>query len=279
MYELLIRIETLLGGLNPLISLCVGAAALVVGAVLWFAGTRYSAFILGVLGAIVGGFCGMLVDQLVGLHLLLSVMIGAAVFAAASVLLRNALIMVLAVLVCAALGGAGYLTVILDTHIEKDTSEVEMTARAPFLVQSFSNMDYQSRLNYLDQLSDQKEGFGERIRRLVRDTWESLGPNRWKLVAAVFAGGIVGLALVWFIKKAVVSLAYSVVGAAMIILGLQALLLAPRIRAISALDSHRTVVPVAFGVMVACGWLCQLWQSRKAQPVATRKTKKTKDEG
>lgn len=269
MYELLIRIETLLRGLNPLIALGIGAPAVVIGLVLWFAGSRYSAYILGVLGAIVGAFCGMLVDQLLGFNLLLSMVIGAAILAAASVLLKNVLIIVLAILVCAALSGAGYLTVVLDKHIEQDTAG----AQPSFLVQSFSNMDHQSRLTYLDQLSDRKEGFSERIRRLVRDTWDSLGPNRWKLIASVVIGGLVGLLLVWFIKKAVVALAYSVVGSTMIILGLQSLLLAPRIGVISALNDHRSVVPAVFASMVLSGWLCQLVFFRKAQPVAEKKAK------
>ena len=269
MYELLLRIETLFAELGAAAALIFGAIGLIVGLMLWLAGSRYSAIILGVVGAIVGAFCGMLVDQLLELHLLLSMIIGAAVFAAASVLLRNILVIVLAVLVFAALSGAGYLTVALDKHLERDRAGETETA----FYQSFAGMDYQSRLSYLNELSDPEQGLSERIRRLLEDTWQSLGPNRWKLVLAVFAGGIIGMVLVWFIRKAIIALAYSVVGAAVTVLGAQVLLLGVNVRPISALADYRTAVPIAFAVMIAVGWACQLLFGRKPQPVAAKTTK------
>ena len=56
----------------------------------------------------------MLVSQWFTLHPLLSMLVGAMVLAVASILLRNILILVLAVLVISAVSGAGYIAVALD---------------------------------------------------------------------------------------------------------------------------------------------------------------------
>jgi hypothetical protein len=54
MYELLLRTETLLVGLATPVLAALGIGAVVVGLVLWLGGTRYSAVIIGLLGAVVG---------------------------------------------------------------------------------------------------------------------------------------------------------------------------------------------------------------------------------
>ena len=54
MYELLLRTETLLIGLQSPVLLGIGAIALVIGLVFWLAGTRYSTIIMALLGAVIG---------------------------------------------------------------------------------------------------------------------------------------------------------------------------------------------------------------------------------
>ena len=56
MYELLIRIETLCIGAQPLTLLGIGAITTVVGLLLWLAGTYLSSIVIGILGSVVGSF-------------------------------------------------------------------------------------------------------------------------------------------------------------------------------------------------------------------------------
>jgi len=79
MYELLLRTETLLSGLATPVLVAIGIGALVVGLVLWLGGTRYSAIIIGLLGAVVGSACGLLVGQQFNANPWLAMVVGAAV--------------------------------------------------------------------------------------------------------------------------------------------------------------------------------------------------------
>jgi len=72
MYELLIRVETLCVEAQPLTLLGIGAVATVVGLLFWLAGTYFSSVIIGVLGVVVGSFCGLLASQRLDVNSLLS---------------------------------------------------------------------------------------------------------------------------------------------------------------------------------------------------------------
>ena len=87
MLELLLRTETLFQTLAPPWLLGLGLPALIVGLVFWLGGVRYSTWIIGLLGAVVGAVAGLMVSQWFTVHLLLSMIVGAAVLAIVSVLL------------------------------------------------------------------------------------------------------------------------------------------------------------------------------------------------
>ncbi|MBP7050932.1 MAG: hypothetical protein KBE65_07960 [Phycisphaerae bacterium] len=272
MYELLVRIETLLLPLSTVILLGVGVTLLLVGLVFWLGGSRYSTVIVGLLGAAVGAVAGLLVSQWLGLHLWLCMIVGAAVLATASVMLRNVLILVLAVVVIAAVSGAGYLAVLLDRVAPADVAQPPSAGFAArtesgFLIQSFTNMDPNTRLRYIEQLTKANEAtteqnFRDRVRVVLDDTWTAVEPHVWKIGLAVLAGGLVAIFLVWLVKKALIALAYSVVGAATVFLGLQAALLGANIKAISLIGPRPWALPGTFVGMTALGWLWQLVMSR-----------------
>lgn len=113
MYELLIRIETLYLEAQPLMLLGMGAGAIIVGLLLWLAGAYFSSAIIGVLGAVVGSFCGLLISQWLDLNPLLSMTIGAVVFCIAAVLFKKIIIIVIAVIVFALAGGTAYSSIVL----------------------------------------------------------------------------------------------------------------------------------------------------------------------
>jgi hypothetical protein len=269
MYELLLRTETLLLGLQTPALLAFGLGALVVGLVLWLGGTRYHAAIVGVLGAVVGAAVGLLVSQQLALSPWLSMVVGAAVLGGLSILLRNILILVLAVLVFAAVGGTGYLAVVLD----RVTPPAQAEARSDQWqsVHYFSGMDRAGRQSYLNGISQEAETFAERLKALLADTWQTLSPHGWGIVLALVAGALLGLLLLWLIAKIVIALAYSIVGTAVLFLGAQAVLLAAGVLLASDLAARRWVPAVAFAVMTVLGWAWQLFhagrrKSRRASP-------------
>lgn len=256
MYELLLRTETLFWGLSSLVVLLLGAIALAVGLVLWLGGSRHSTGIIGLLGAAVGSALGLLVSRWVNLNPWLSMIVGAAVLAGISVLLRNILVLVLAVLVLSALGGAGYLAVVLDRAVPQARPETRPEQTLTF--QYFSGMDRAGRMNYLEDLSGTGQTFAERLQALLANTWEAIRPHVWMVALAALAGAVLGSLLVWFVSKIVIALAYSIVGTTALFIGVQAALLATGYAAVSALADHRRVLPLTFLIMVALGWLWQL---------------------
>jgi len=267
MLELLIRTETLFLGLQPVWLLAIGVPALLVGLIFWLGGVRYSTPITGLLGAVVGAAAGLLIGQWLTLHLLLSMVVGAAVLATLSVLLRNVLILVLAVLVVAAAAGGGYLAVLLDRVAPAEQRQEQTAAGPPVGAQSFSQMDAAARLDYVDRMARQQEDFSERVRAIGTDTFEVVQPHLWKLILAALAGAALSIFLVWFVRKALIALAYSVVGTGVLVVGAQTALLAANVRAASALPANPWLLPGACGGMVAFGWVVQI--------VATRKPKET----
>jgi hypothetical protein len=264
MYELLLRTETLFWGLSPLVLLLVGVVALGAGLVLWLGGTRHSAVIIGLLGAVVGSAGGLLVSQWLNLNPWLSMIVGAAVLGGVSILLRNILILVLAVLVFSALSGGGYLAVVLDRAVPQNKSQTPVGQDDAF--RSFTAMDPAGRLAYVDDLSNKSRTFEERLAALLANTWEAIRPHFVMVALTTLAGAVIGIVLVWFVAKIVIALAYSIVGTASILVGAQAGLLAAKYPAASALADYRGALPIAFLVMIAIGWLWQLFSSHRRMP-------------
>jgi hypothetical protein len=270
MNELLLRTETLFRGLQTPVLLGIGAGMLVIGLVFWLGGTRYSAAIVGLLGAIIGAAAGLLVSQWLNVNAWLGLLAGAVVLASLAILLRNVLILVLAVVVFSAVSGAGYLSVLLDRAgppapaQAQSFAETRVEQRRTF--QSFREMEPEERLSYMDDLSPQEKSFGERLKALITNTWETADPRAWAMILAAVAGAVVGIVLVWYIAKIVIALAYSLVGTALIFLGAQAALVAAGVLLVSDVASRRWLLPSTFTVMTVVGWVWQLFHAGAKRP-------------
>ncbi len=281
MNELLLRIETLCLEVAPPWLIGVGVGMAIVGLLLWLGGTRYSTAVIGLLGAAVGSVVGLAAAQQLGVHLFLSMAVGAAALGIVSVLLRNILIIVLATAIFALVGAAGYAGVVLDSQPpEETTTGGQQTVRSEqsLLIQSFSSMDPNARQIYLDEISGSEEDFQGRSKAILKDTWDALGPTKWYLMGAILVGGVGGFLLIWFIKQVIVPLCYSIVGTTSLILGIQALLLGLGFRAVSALPVQRWIMPAAFGGMTVIGWVSQLLAARKPHPKAHQSDGEADDE-
>ena len=281
MNELLLRIETLFLDVNPSLLIGVGAGMALVGLVLWLGGTRYSTVVIGLLGAAVGAVVGLAVAQQLGVHLFISMAVGALVLGIVSVLLRNVLMIVLATLIFALVGAAGYAGVVLDKQPPAETvTDEQQTALngQAYLYQSFSTMDPNTRQMYLNEISGSEEDFQERSKAILKDTWDALGPTKWYLMGAILIGGVGGFLLIWFIKQVIVPLCYSIVGATSLMLGVQVLLLGLGVRLASALPVQRWILPAAFGGMTVFGWVSQLLAARQPGPKGPKSAEGSGDE-
>jgi hypothetical protein len=280
MFELLLRLETLFSTLSTLVLLGTGAGLLIVGVLLWLFGQRFGAVIIGLLGAAVGSMTGLILGQWLEFHLFLSMGIGALVLTVASILLRNTIILALTVAIFAMISGAGYISTQLDTLVQ--TSQADPNAPSiygPALpsqspTQSFTNMlNPAERLAYFENLTSPEEGFSEKMRVLLNDTWEMISPQLWKVIGITIAGAAVGILLIWLVKKIVILLAYSVVGSTTLLFGVQILLLGLGIRIVSKLPPNPWLLPSVFGGLVLVGWISQALVAKPAKNPAKAKAK------
>ena len=267
MVELLLRLETLLLELEPGTLLSVGAPLLLMGLVLWLSGDRFGGAFIALLGGAVGATGGLFVGQWLDIEHTRCMAIGGGLLAIVSVLLRNFLIMILAALILAALSGGGYLAAKLDGVTMEDAEAQSQT----LLMNSFRGMELTDRQAYLDRISSGAVGFSERLRALLKDTWHRVEPYVWQMSGMSLAGGIAALVLFWLLKKVVIALAYSVVGATATLMGFQTLLLGLGVRVLPFLDGTRWAAPAVFGTLVLIGWASQLI-SRRPQKVAVEVT-------
>ena len=260
MYELLVRIEALCLNVQPSVLVAIGAGMMVIGFLLWLGGVRYSTVVIGLLGAVVGAIVGMLVAQQFNIHLFATMAGGAAVVGIVAVLMRNILIIVLATVIFALVGGGTYASFVLDTQPTEATQAESRQApgtSSPYLAQSFAGMDPNSRQRYINHISSSEDGFQDRMTALSKDTWGVLGPHKWFLFGAIVVGAIAGFLLIWLVKNVVLPLCYSLVGTGSLLLAIGA-----GVNVTGALPPQRWILPTAFGSITIIGWLRQLLAAR-----------------
>lgn len=257
MFEILIRIETLCLESSRAALLGYGLGVLILGILLWLAGSYFSAVILGLLGAVVGSSFGLLVSQWLNTSALASMLIGALVFALAAVLFRDVLIILLACLVFSLAGATAYSSLIL-----KETPPKTYSSSSPAFVQPFSQMDTSTRLAYARQLTEKEDTFFEKLRLLVKDTFQTISPYKGKIFLFAFAGGVVGLVLIWILKKLIMAFCYSGVGTLLLLIGLEVILLGMNVHLISWFQGRPAVFAITYLSLVAIGVIFQLMTAR-----------------
>lgn len=271
MYELLIRIETLCVEAQPLTLLGIGAITTFIGLLLWLAGMYFSSIVIGMLGAVVGSFCGLLVSQWLDLNSLLSMGMGAAVLCIAAVLFRNIIIIVLAIIVFALAVGTAYSSMILASSAQQQDAQPD-----PALVSSFSHMDPNMRLSYVDQITEEEDGFFEKLKALLGDTLGTMSPYKWKLLLSILLGGIGSLLLIWLVKRLVLALCCSSVGALLVLIGIESLLMTVGLHMCSVFQEHRLVLTVTYFSMVGIGTVVQLILTRSPKSKEAVEAQSTK---
>lgn len=129
------------------------------------------------------------------------------------------------------------------------------------------------RLSYVNQITEEKDGFFEKLKVLLKDTLGAMSPHKWKLLLSILLGGIGGLLLIWLIKRLVLALCCSCVGALLVLVGVESLLMTVGLQMCNALKEHRLVLTVTYFSMVGIGTVVQLilTKSPKAKEANTEK--------
>lgn len=252
MFEILIRIESLCLESSPVALWGCGLLVLILGILLWLAGSYFNAVILGLLGAVVGSACGLLVSQWLSTPTLISMLIGAFGFTLAAILFRNVLIILLAILVFGLAGMTAYSSLIL-----KETPPKSSTSFNSSFIQPFSQMDTSSRLTYANQITEKGENFFDRLSLLIKDTLQTIEPYKWKVLLIALIAGAAGLLLIWFLRKLVMALCYSGVGTLLVLIGLEVILLGLNVHLISWFQERRATFTITYLLLVGIGVIFQ----------------------
>lgn len=258
MNEFLLRIEEACLHMEPVWLLVPGVIAAALGLFLWLGGTRFSFFVVGFLGALVGGGIGLLVSQWFETPLLASAGVGAVVLAVLAVLMENLVIMLLATVIFAAVCGTTYMSFSLD---ESWKQTIEEKARLRMLEESDARAS-----GFLPGMRGDEEedtdagekGAVGKFKSAIEDLKDAIGPKQWMLLVWIVVGAAVGLLLGYLVKRLVMALCCSIVGAAMVIGGILSLLLAKQTAVVSNLQGRPRLMPMIFVVMVLFGALIQL---------------------
>lgn len=260
MFEILIRIETLCLDSQPLVLLGSGLLVIILGLLLWLAGSYFSSVILGLLGAVVGSVCGLLVSQWLDISALVSMSIGAVTFAIAAVLFKNILIIVLATVIFALACGTVY-----SSWILKDTVPQTSPVLNSSFVKPFSQMDSSTRLSYANKVTGNGETFLERLKLLVKDALQTMSPYKWKILLFALLGGIGGFLLIWFIRKLILALCYSGVGTFLVLIGIAVALLGIDVHLSSWFQEQRIILAIIYLSMVSIGMIFQLFVTKSSK--------------
>ena len=246
-----------------------GLIAVVLGLFLWLGGTRYSAIVIGLLGAAVGAASGVLISSWFDVSMASSVLIGAVLLAIAAVLLQQAVITLLAIVIFALICAMVYTGFAVENHTADQTAEGSEQQPGIALPQlpdiapltKLPGSDDGSADTDPSQLSTIGDARTVAIEKL-KDAWQTIkasaSANRGFLVLWTIVGAAVGLFLAFVLKKLMMALCCSIVGSAAVLSGILTLLLAKGTEVLSSLSDRPRVLPAIFIAMVVFGWLTQL---------------------
>ena len=91
-----------------------GLGLIVLGLFLWLGGVRYAFLVVGILGAAGGGALGLLIGHWFEIEMPLAIIGGAVVMTVLALLLQNLVVIGLAIVLFAVVGGFSYLGYALD---------------------------------------------------------------------------------------------------------------------------------------------------------------------
>ena len=240
-----------------------GLGLIVLGFFLWLGGVRYAFLVVGIFGATLGAALGLLIGHWFEVERALAVAGGAAIMTILALLLKNLVIIGLAISLFAVVGGFSYLGYTLDQQESTDPTgqtESNLTDAIPSPSDVEVLVDYESRhLRSAALPGDDSHSGGLRKLDRIREELTALASvNQKMLILFAAAGAILGLFLGYLLKKVMLAISCSIIGSAGAIVGMLMLLLAKGTSVISTLQDRPRLLPSIFIVMVIFGCLVQL---------------------
>jgi hypothetical protein len=285
MSEFLFRVQDACLQLNWWSLVLPGLAVIVLGLFLWLGGARYAFAVVGLLGAVVGAGCGFVVSQWFDLHIPLTVSAGAAIFTITAILLQQTVIVLLASIIFAAACGLAYMTHTIDRQSFQDTLQnlrgdwgsLSSDIEKPPSSESADKTTLPLPLGIDESnfaLSEPHEQGIQKLKDILDALRSSAASNRNMLFVWAVLGGVVGLLIGYLLKKIVMALCCSIVGATGVITGMLALFLAKGIPVFSSLQDRPRLLLSIFIAMIIFGCLLQLFITGRAK----KKTKTSQKE-
>lgn len=263
MIELLLRLQEACLQLETWHLVGPGLGLIVLGLFLWLGGVRYAFLVVGLFGAALGAALGLLVGHWFGVEPALAVAGGAAIMTILSLLLQNLVIIGLAIVLFAVVGGFTYLGYTLENQESTDPAgqtESNLTNANPSSIDVEVLVDYESRHLRSSALpsDDTHSGGMRKLDRIRAELTELASANQKMLILWAGVGAILGLFLGYLLKKVMMAISCSIIGSAGAISGMLLLLLAKGTPVISTLQDRPKLLPSIFIVMVLFGGLVQL---------------------
>lgn len=253
MFEILIRIESLCSDSTSDALLIGGLLVLILGILLWLAGLYFCGVILALSGAVAGVFSGWLVSGWLNTSALAGMAIGVFVFTIASVVFRNAVMVFLATLVFALSGGTAYAGLILHKTPSPETFS-EFNAS---ILQPLSQIEIASSDARLNPTSEEDVAFSDGLSRFFVDIHEAVSPHQWEIILVIVLGGVVGLLLSWVLRRPIMAVCFSGVGALLVLAGLEVILLTLNVHLISRFQGRQTLFSILYLSLVGIGVIIQ----------------------
>ncbi len=290
MNDILELIKNYTLSLDPATILVTGVLAIVLGLFLWLGGLKYSTFVAGLLGALVGGVLGMFVSSWVGFNMTIGIAGGAAVIALIAIAKRKTIILLLAILIFAGGSGVAYMGLNVDSKEFKERLNL-LRQKAQAYISSgrqlikgsnaadTDNQPSSAEENYLRRLANSSSGLAMdnngadqgmrgRAREKFHDTMARLrvfaSEHGAMLIVYITVGAVVGWVLAYLLRTVVMALCCSIVGTTLTIIGTMMVVLYKSSDALNGLQQpeHKALLPTIFAAMVVFGWLSQLLLAR-----------------
>ena len=263
MIELLLRIQEACLQLERWHLVGPGLGLIVLGLFLWLGGVRYAFLVVGLFGATLGAAAGLLVSHWFEVETAVAVAGGAAIMTILALLLKNLVIIGLAIALFAVVGGFTYLGYTLDQQESSDRigqTETDLTDAESSAIDVEALVRYESEHLRSAALGgdDTPSGGIRKLDRIREELTELASVNQKMLILCAAGGAILGLFLGYLLKKVMMAISCSIIGSTGAIVGMLMLFLAKGTPVISSLQERPKLLPSIFIVMVLFGFLVQL---------------------
>ncbi|MBN1844711.1 MAG: hypothetical protein JW810_03440 [Sedimentisphaerales bacterium] len=263
MVQMLIRMQEACLGLESWHLLLPGVVAVLLGLFLWLGGMRYAFLVVGLIGAVSGGILGLQAAQWFSLQRPLAVAGCALVLTILALLLKQVVVVLLAGALFAVAAGATYMTYIVDRQYDPQAQPTAIQA-PPDGATTAPAADFAayppagSAATSLPLPADGSAGGWETMRAIRREWQDIAWQNRTMLMIWASLGALGGLVLGYLLRRIMMAVCCSIIGASGAIVGMSAVFLAKGTPVVLALQARPRFLPALFFLMVIFGCLMQL---------------------